>query len=141
MRTVEHPKELFRQINATSLDEDSHEFSVYNEDPDTPGIGVSEIDESSVNKRIVEFSDLSRDELQRDAALDVIRENSTKVDSEDNVPDCVDAQFVTEEDGKFVVYMCDTTRMGYEVISQETPKEGGYSCIFPDSLVKVVPSQ
>lgn len=143
MRTVENPKELFRQIDATDLGEDSYEFHVdeggYENMPDEGE--EFERDEDGLKSLTVYFQDLSSEDLEREAALETIRTYATTVDDSDAVPEGVDTKFITEEDGEPVVYMCDTSRMGYEVISQQTPKEGAYACIFPDRIVKVIPAQ
>lgn len=141
MRTVENPKELFRPIDATDIDGETYEFSVDRAVLDEYVGDTIEPSQDAIEKIHVHFQDLSTEELEYDAALETIRTHAIEVDDSDDVPESVDAKFVVEEDGDPVVYMCDTTRMGYEVISQEKPKEGAYACIFPDKIVKIVPSQ
>lgn len=137
MRTIENPKKLFRQINATEFEDDEYTFYVDNErSAALVGEGES-IERRNTTTRTVEFTDLSTEKLERESALAVIQEAATEVDDSDGVPDTVDTKFVVEEDGDTVVYMCNTDRMGYEVISQKEPKQGGYTCIFPSEIVKV----
>lgn len=132
MRTVDNPKQLFRKVDATSLDEDDEEYSF--------DIGEDDGGQLAVRKETVEFEDLSDPADDFHASYEALKENATVIEDKDDHDADIDAQFVTEEDGETVVYMADTDRMGYEVIKRERdPRLAAYAVIFPDALVKVEP--
>lgn len=132
MRTVNNPKKLFRKVEATDMldgGEGSFEFNV----------GEENGGQLAVRKATVEFENLEDPADDFHAALETIEEAAAEVDStnNDDVPDGVDTQFTSQENGDTVIYMADTDRMGYEVIRQVEPRLAGYVVLFPDAIVKV----
>ncbi len=137
MRTVDNPKELFRKIDATDIDDDKDSYSFNVAEGDMETLNREQL---SIDKRTVELEDFSDPADDFFASLEEIEEKATVIEDKHDHDADVDAKFVTEEDGETVVYMADTNRMGYEIIkSFSKPRLAGYVVIFPDALVKVEP--
>lgn len=132
MDTIENPASFFRKIDATDVKEDGYEFHVAEEDEHP----LSPTDSLAMTKKTVKFKDLTDPDDDFVEALARIEKHATLVEDGD-IPENVDTQYTTRENGETVRYFADTDYLGYEVINSFDPRMAAYVVINEDALYKI----
>lgn len=124
LQTAQFPYELFRSLDATSLDDDT-EFNF--DFSDLPGEGTT---------HTVEFEEVTHDERE-ERALELIRDAAVFVDTLDNVDLDAKAQYVHRDDDEEILFLADSDRLGYEVTRSDSPKRIGFVVLDEDAIVAI----
>lgn len=131
MRTVTNPKRLFKKVDATDSEGDTVELA------DLDGI-EREGDGALIEKRTVEFDDLSDPIDDFDASMAALREAAEEVSPEDDIDVSVDTQLVTTVDGERVIFLADSSRVGWEIIQQfGEDRRAAYLVSEEDAVVRI----
>lgn len=117
MEEVDNPRQLFRGVDATSLEENN--FRIENH---INGLSVE-----------VEFSETESDATAQKMALTELRENIPSAKDADGLPEGADT-ILRDDDWTFLV---DSKRLGYEIIHSENPERLAFAVIDPGAGVKV----
>lgn len=133
MNVTDNPINAFRQIDASSINEDSYTFHI-----DESSMVDLDSDRGQVSKKTVTFKRVD-EEQRKKLALETIEEAAEDVyqniDGDfDTLPEKFD--LLVRSSGR--LYAINSNEFGYEVVREKEPLRVAYTSIFDDNVIRLV---